>query len=220
MSGGGANWWEEAGHTGRGRADLPTRADGAEDPGGRGAATGTCGLGLRVAGPGLAGRAALRERTTDESAEAREKGIRGLARRHDPRAITPMAELPADPAGAHVLTFGAAAILGSPELLPFLREYGSDDAGVAAAVAACDPVRRARLDAAAWELLCALDRLRPELNAAVYVERFGSGVRLGLGAVAGSPGYDVEALIERADGDPARAAGLVADGWVVSSGGG
>lgn len=75
---------------------------------------------------------------------------------------------------------------------------------------ACDPMRRAHLDVSAWDVMCALHRLRPDLDAAVYVERFDYGLSLGLAATLGSSGYFVEALLERADGDPARAAELVA----------
>ncbi|MBV6696880.1 hypothetical protein [Kitasatospora aureofaciens] len=85
-----------------------------------------------------------------------------------------------------------------------------DGAGVTAAVNACDPVERARLDASAWDLLCALDRLRPDLEPSVYMGRFDAGMSLALGAGFGSPGYDVEALLQRAGGDPAHAAELVA----------
>lgn len=179
-----------------------------QDPEVRNWATFTLGCQAKVDSPAI--RAVLWERTTDENADAREEGIRGLARRHDPRAVPLLAELLDNPEGAHIHSFGAAQIMGLPELLPALLEYEPDGLGVTAAVNACDPARRARLDAAAWDVLCALDRLRPDLDASVYMERFDHGLSLGLGAVLGSSDYDVEALLRRADGDPARAAELVA----------
>ncbi|MFJ8039255.1 HEAT repeat domain-containing protein [Kitasatospora sp. NPDC096147] len=153
-------------------------------------------------------RAVLWERTADDFPDVREEGIRGLARRHDPGAIALVAELLADPEGAHVHTFAAAEILGVPELLPYLEDYDPDDPGVSAAVRACDPEQRGRLDALAWALVCELARLAPESGAGVYRERFGPDLRVGAGGVA----WDVEALLRRAGGDPVRAAGLaVAD---------
>lgn len=171
-------------------------------------ATFTLGFQAEVDSPAI--RAALWERTTDDNADAREEGIRGLARRHDLRVVPLLAELLNNPKGAHVLTFSAAQIMGIPDLLPALLEYEPDGVGVTAAANACDPVQRAQLDASAWDLLCALDRLRPDLDASVYMERFDYSMSLGLGAIFGSSGYDVEALLKRADGDPARAAELVA----------
>ncbi|MFJ6138626.1 HEAT repeat domain-containing protein [Kitasatospora sp. NPDC092286] len=179
-----------------------------EDPEVRNRATFTLGFQVEVDSPGI--RAALWERTTDEHADTREEGIRGLARRHDRRVVPLLAELLNDPTGVPALTFSAARIMGIPELLPDLLEYEPDGAGVTAVVNACDPVERARLDASAWDLLCALDRLRPDLEASVHMGRFDSGIRLGLGASFGSPGYDVEALLRRAGGDLAHAAELVA----------
>ncbi|MFD9353397.1 HEAT repeat domain-containing protein [Streptomyces sp. NPDC060031] len=179
-----------------------------QDPEVRDWATFTLGFQAEADSPAI--RDALWERATDEDAEVREEGIRGLARRHDRRAVPLLSELLSSPGGAHVLTFGAAQIMGIPELLPALLEYEPDGVGVTAAVHASDPVRRARLDASAWELLCVLDRLRPDLDASVYMDRFASGMSLGLGAAFGSPAYDVEALLERAHGGPAAAAALVA----------
>ncbi|WP_330289885.1 HEAT repeat domain-containing protein [Streptomyces sp. NBC_00576] len=188
-----------------------------DDPEVRNWATFTLGFQAEVDSPAI--RTALWERTTDENADAREEGIRGLARRHDLRVVPLLAELLDNPEGAHVLTFSAAAIMGIPELLPALLRYEPGDAGVTAAVNACDPMRRAHLDASAWDLMCALHRLRPDLDAAVYMERFDYGLSLGLAATLGSSGYSVEALLECADGDPARAAELVASDLPRSPGG-
>ncbi|WP_159024529.1 hypothetical protein [Streptomyces scabiei] len=42
------------------------------------------------------------------------------------------------------------------------------------------------MDVSAWDVMCALHRLRPDLDAAVYVERFNYGLSLGLAATLGS----------------------------------
>lgn len=84
-------------------------------------------------------RAALWARTSDDYAEARAEGIRGLAQRRDRRVITMLAELLDDEDGAHVHTFHAAQVLGAPELLPHLLKYDPADYGVAEAIRACDP---------------------------------------------------------------------------------
>jgi hypothetical protein len=178
------------------------------DPQVRNWATFTLGFQAEVDSPAI--RAALWERTGDENADAREEGIHGLARRHDPRSVPLLTQLLDNPDGAHVLTFQAAEIIGAPELLPALLEYEPDGIGITAAVNACDPEQQPRLSARAWDLVCALHRLRPDLDAAVYRERFDCGLTLGLDAGLGSQTYHVEALLERADGDPARAAALVA----------
>ncbi|WP_330297236.1 HEAT repeat domain-containing protein [Streptomyces sp. NBC_00503] len=112
-----------------------------QDPEVRNWATFTLGSQSEADGPAI--RDALRERTTDGNADVREEGIHGLARRRDPRAIPLMVELLGNPEGARVLTFGAAEAMGAPELLPALLEYEPEGIGVAAAVEACDPARRA-----------------------------------------------------------------------------
>lgn len=179
-----------------------------EDPEVRNWATFTLGCQAEVDSPAI--RAALWARTTDEFGEARDEGIRGLARCHDPRAIPLLVELLDDPDRAHALGFHAARMMGAPELLPALLEYEPDDSVITAAVNACDPVVRGQLDARAWELVCALHRTRPDLGAGISMPRFDSGVFL---SVAGGEQYDVEALLSRADGSPERAAELVAADW-------
>ncbi|MET9470357.1 HEAT repeat domain-containing protein [Streptomyces sp. NPDC006544] len=178
-----------------------------EDPEVRNWATFTLGFQAEADGPEI--RAALWERTADDHADVREEAIRGLARRHDPRAVPLLGALLEDPAGAHVHTFAAARIMGAPELLPALLEYEPDAAGVAAAVRACDPVQRGQLDAGAWELLTALHRLCPERDASVHREVFGPDLTLGLLGAGGPSNYDVEALLARAGGAPLVAAELV-----------
>lgn len=186
-----------------------------QDPDVRNWATFTLGFQSEVDSPAI--RAALWERTTDEYPDAREEGIHGLARRHDLRVVSLLAGLLDNPEGAHVLTFRAAQIMGVPELLPALREY-EPDVEATAAVNACDPLRRAQMDTSAWDLVGALHQLRPDLDACVYMERFDYGLKLGLDATCGSAGYDVEALLNRADGEPARAAELVASDLPANSG--
>lgn len=177
------------------------------DPDVRNWATFALGFQAEVDGPAI--RAALWERTTDGCADAREEGIRGLARRRDPRAVPLLRELLGSPGGVHVHTFAAARIMGASELLPALLAYEPDAAGVAAAVRACDPVQAAQLDAQAMELVSMLHERRPEADAAVYRELFGPDLILGLLGPTGRSSYDVEALLARADGDPLRAAELV-----------
>ncbi|MFI8437389.1 HEAT repeat domain-containing protein [Streptomyces sp. NPDC079020] len=167
-------------------------------------------LGVQAEVDSHAIRAALWERTTDEHAETRTEAIRALACRHDPRAVPLLAELLGNPEGSHVLTFSAAQNTGVPEPLPALLEYEPGGDWVTDAVNACNPARRARLDAWAWELVSTLHRLRPDLNAAVSMERFGWGRSLGVDVAFGPSGYDIEALLKRADGSPTRAAELVA----------
>ncbi|MFJ8432861.1 HEAT repeat domain-containing protein [Kitasatospora sp. NPDC094019] len=169
----------------------------------------TFGLGFQCEADGPQVRSALWERTGDEHPETREEGIRGLARRRDPRAVPLMCELLADPEGAAVLTFRAAEILGAPELLPLLADYDQEDHGVAEAVDACDPDTRARLADGAWVLLSALERQRPDLEASLRATRCEPGLGLALDGAAATADYDIGALLARAGGDPARAAALV-----------
>ncbi|CAM5497146.1 hypothetical protein SAVIM338S_03539 [Streptomyces avidinii] len=178
-----------------------------EDPDVRNWATFTLGFQAEVDGPAV--RAALWERTSDEHGDAREEGIRGLARRRDPRAVPLLVELLGNPGGAHVHTFEAARIMGAAELLPALMGYEPDSVGVTAAVRACDPVLRAQLNSCVGELMARLHRLRPDLDAAVYRELFGPDLRLAVLRPEGCSSYDVEALLDRAGGDPVRAAELV-----------
>ncbi|MER5366835.1 HEAT repeat domain-containing protein [Streptomyces sp. NPDC002722] len=171
-------------------------------------ATFTLGVQAEVDSPAI--RAALWERTADAHAGTRTEAIRALACRHDPRAVPLLAGLLDNPEGAHVLTFSAAQITDAPEPPPALPEYEPGDDWVTDAVNACNPARRTRLDAWAWELVSTLHRLRPDLDAAVSMERFGWGRSLGVAAAFGPSDYDMEALLARADGDPTRAAELVA----------
>ena len=177
----------------------------------------TFSLGFQLETDSAAIRDALWERTTDEYGEAREEGIRGLARRHDPRSVQLVAELLHAPDGAHYFTFDVAEILGVPELLPYLDEYEPDSYGVAKATQACDPVLRARTESDAWEIVLALHRLRPDLDAAVRSPRYESVLQLQVTVDAAAvDSYDAASLLARAGGDAARAAELVVADLAVS----
>ncbi|MBB4950305.1 hypothetical protein F4556_005840 [Kitasatospora gansuensis] len=174
-----------------------------EEPEVRNWATFTLGFQAETDSPAI--RAALRDRVADGCADVREEGIRGLARRRDPRAVPLLLELLGDPEGAHNLTFDAARLMGAPELLPALLAYDPADPGVAAAVRACDPVQQAQLGSNCWALLSALDQACPEAGVGLSAGRFGPGLSLDIGSLR----YDVEALLARAGGDPLRAVDLV-----------
>lgn len=171
----------------------------------------TFALGYQAEADSPAIRAALWARTTDPYRDARAEGVHGLARRHDPRAVPLVAELLDAEDGAHLFTFEAAQYLGAPELLPHLDAYEPDSPGVEAATAACDPLLRARAESAAWAVLCAAHELCPELDLVLYQERYATGLTLCPAALTEAPGYDAAALLARAEGDPRRAAELVAE---------
>jgi len=169
----------------------------------------TFGLGFQVEADTPAIRAALWDRTHDTCPEAREEGIRGLARRHDPRSVPLLAGLLDDPRGAHVHTLMAAAILGSPELLPHLKDYESDGSCITEAMTACDPQLRSARDTFAWALVCTLHQHLPGTNATVHAPRFDEGLTLDMNTTAGPMNWSVGALFTRTGGDPERAAEVV-----------
>lgn len=163
-----------------------------------------------VDGPEI--RAALWSRVDDEDPETHEEAVRALAVRRDPGAVALLAALLEAPT-AYVQTFRAAAVLGDPRLLPALSAYDPADPGVAEALLGCDPASRERRDAAACALLDAVHALLPTADAALYASRFEAHLTLVIGAAAGRGGvtWDADALLDRADGDPRRAAELVAE---------
>lgn len=171
----------------------------------------TFGVGWQLAEDSPTIREALWARTRDTYSEAREEGIRGLARRRDPRAVPLVAELLAA-RDAHRLTFDAAAFLASPDLVTSLVSYNIVDFGVAEALLECDPVNRRRRDDLAWALFITVHELRPELPITLFSERFELGLVLAVEPI-GEPAtavYRVEYLLARADDDPVRAAEWVA----------
>jgi hypothetical protein len=170
----------------------------------------TFGLGSQLAEADTATiRAALWERTFDDDPDVREEGICGLARRRDRRSVSLMAGLLAAEDGVHDLVFCAAAVLGASELLPLLEEF--DDVGpVQEALAECDPVARGRRDQFAWSLLCALNRQQPAIDAGVSAYRHQAGLELTVRVSGTRLTWSTDALARRADGDPERAAALVA----------
>ncbi|MFE2722197.1 HEAT repeat domain-containing protein [Kitasatospora sp. NPDC059327] len=165
-------------------------------------------------------RDALWACTTDACDEVREEGARGLARRHDPRAVPLIARLLETDGWSHSFTLDAAEILGVPALLPALAACDPASPETHRAVAACDPVRRARLEDDAWTVVTELERLRPGIGAALDSPRYESVHAMRLThREAADAGYDVAELLSRAGGDPARAAGLVVADLTRSPGG-
>ncbi|MGW1179052.1 HEAT repeat domain-containing protein [Kitasatospora sp. NPDC002543] len=167
-------------------------------------------LGFQLEQDTTAIRDALWTCTTDENGEVREEGARGLARRHDPRAVPLIAQLLQCNADDHTFAIQAAEILGAPELLPALNTREPDSPETAQAIAACDPARRARIENDAWAVVIELDRLRPDLGAALSSPRYESVHNMKVThRETADAGYDVASLLTRADGDPTRAAELV-----------
>ncbi|MFF1904478.1 HEAT repeat domain-containing protein [Kitasatospora sp. NPDC058218] len=164
-------------------------------------------------------RDALWKCTTDEDSEVREEGARGLARRHDPRAVPLIAHLLDSDDGSQIFTLDAAEILGVPELLPALHAYEFDAPATDRAIAACDPVRRARMEDDAWTVVVELDRLRPDIGAALSSPRYESVHRMQVTHRATvDASYDAASLLTRASGDPVRAAELVVADLTASAG--
>lgn len=156
-------------------------------------------------------RSALWRRVDDEDPETREEAVRGLAVRRDPGAVPLLAALLEEPT-AYVQTFTAAAVLGSPGLLPSLSKYDPADPGVGEALQTCDPAARERRDAAAYALLEAVYALLSEADAALYASRFEANLTLLLiTADRGEVTWNADGLLVRAGGDPRRAAALVAE---------
>ncbi|MFJ1838164.1 HEAT repeat domain-containing protein [Streptomyces sp. NPDC088175] len=178
-------------------------------------------LGFQLEQDTTAIRDALWKCTTDECGEVREEGARGLARRHDPRAVPLIARLLDSGDGSQVFTLDAAAILGVPELLPALAAHEPDPPETDRAIAACDPVRRARLEDDAWTVVVELDRLRSDIGAALSSPRYESVHSMKLThRETADAGYDAASLLSRAVGDPVRAAELVVADLTGSAGSG
>jgi len=112
--------------------------------------------------------------------------------------------------GAHVLVFQSAAILGAPELLPLLRNYEPGDPYIRDALDACDPAARTHRDQFAWALLTVLHDRSPGIDAALTARRHEAGTGLTVAAEGRSRTWHVDTLSARANGDPGRAAALVA----------
>ncbi|WP_327064518.1 HEAT repeat domain-containing protein [Kitasatospora sp. NBC_01302] len=167
-------------------------------------------LGFQLEQDTTAIRDALWKCTTDEDDEVRQEGARGLARRHDPRAVPLIAHLLDSDDGSQIFTLDAAEILGVPELLPSLDAYEFDASQTDRAIAACDPVRRARLEDDAWAVVVELERLRPGIGAALSSPRYDSVHRMRVThRETVDASYAAAALLARAGGDPVRAAELV-----------
>ncbi len=176
-------------------------------------------LGFQLEQDTTAIRDALWKCTTDEDGEVRQEGARGLARRHDPRAVPLIAHLLDSDDGTQIFTLDAAEILGVPELLPALRAYEFHGPDTDRAIAACDPVLRARAVEDAWTVVVELERLRPDLGAALSSPRYQSVRWMQVThRQTVDAGYDAAALLARADGDPVRAAELVVADLTASAG--
>ncbi|MFI1352442.1 HEAT repeat domain-containing protein [Streptomyces sp. NPDC020898] len=155
-------------------------------------------------------REALWARVDDPDQETREQAIRGLAIRRDPRSVPLLGQLLAADS-AHLHTFQAAAVLADPTLLPALRAYDPTDPGVTEALTTCDPQLRAPRDRDSAALLKTVHRLLPNTDAALYAHRMEPTLTLTLTAPDGPLFWNVDRLLERAGGNPERAAALVAE---------
>ncbi|MFJ5881730.1 HEAT repeat domain-containing protein [Kitasatospora cineracea] len=170
------------------------------------------GLGTLDEAYGPAVRAALRERLDDADEQVAEEAVRGLAHRQDPAVLPRLIGLLEAHPDPHPLTLSAAAVLGRPELLPVLAELAAerpDDPRLAAALAACDPDRRAERAALAWQLLEELSARRPDLDPALLWPRFSTDLHLEVRPGPEPVRYDTDGLLHRAGGAPSRAAALV-----------
>ncbi len=155
-------------------------------------------------------REALWARVNDPDQETREEAVRGLAIRRDPRSVPLLAQLLAADS-AHLHTFQAAAVLADPALLPALRTYDPSDPGVTEALTTCDPQLRVLRDRDSAALLEAIHRLLPNTDAGLYAHRLEPTLTLTLTAADGPVFWDVDRLLERAGGNPERAAVLVTE---------
>jgi HEAT repeats len=155
-------------------------------------------------------RAALWNRAEDDNPDVREEGICGLARRRDRRAAGLLAGLLAAEDGVHDLVFGAAAVLGAPDLLPLLQQFDRpDDVFIRDALTECDPAARSRRDQLAWDLLGRLYQDRPSIDAWLVSCRYEAGIDLCVNVDGKVLTWSVDRLVVRAGGDPHQAATLV-----------
>jgi hypothetical protein len=170
----------------------------------------TFGLGFQCEVDGPLVREALWACTADSHRDAREEGIRGLARRRVAGAMPLLAGLLDEP-DVHVHTFYAAAFARDPALAPLLEMFDPADLAVAAALLECDPGRRTQRDALALDLLDKLWADPSDWDLTMVSHLFEVGITL----VATKPDdgsnvtWSVDALLERAEGDPTQAAQLV-----------
>jgi HEAT repeat protein len=170
----------------------------------------TFGLGFQCEVDGPLVRETLWARTTDSHRDAREEGIRGLARRRVAGAVPLLAEL-LDQSDVHVHTFYAAGFARDPALVASLELFDPADLAVAAALRECDPARRAQRDSLAVDLLEKLWADPSDWDLMMVSHLFEVGITL----VATKPehgpnvSWSVESLLERAGGDATQAARLV-----------
>ena len=158
-------------------------------------------------------RSVLADRLDDPVAEVREEALKGLARRHDSRAVEAVrAGLGSDQTG--VATFEAAHLLADPSLFSLLVEWSTnrpDDEEIQAAAMACDPVKQQRRRQLHDDLLAAvqlaLDQRSPGQIAAMFCGRLDDEVLLSCDD--GDHTWLVDALLHRAGDDVQTTAVLV-----------
>ncbi|MFB9831603.1 HEAT repeat domain-containing protein [Actinoallomurus acaciae] len=169
----------------------------------------TFGLGSQVDADTPAVREALRARLGDDGEDVRAEAVFGLARRRDPRATARVIELLEAEQGIFSWGLEAAACLRDPALLPYLTGYDAASPPVAAALRECDPAARRRRDDFAAALLHSVYDRSPAAGAAVFSTLLETGLTLRTADAVGTRVWSVEALMERAGGDPRRAADVV-----------
>ncbi|MEU8180938.1 HEAT repeat domain-containing protein [Micromonospora sp. NPDC049044] len=168
----------------------------------------TFGLGWVSTADGNAVRQALWDRTQDTHPAVREEGVRGLARRRDPRALPLVRDLLAQD-GVHPFTLKAAAYLADPTLSALLEGFDPSVEAVAEAVRECDRAWRSQRDESAWQLLNTVHKLRPDLRIAIFGERCDLGLYLDITDGADISGHwFLDGLLNRGGNDPVRAAEL------------
>jgi HEAT repeat protein len=166
----------------------------------------TFGLGAQLTVDGFDVRSALWACCFDPSEDVRAEGIRGLARRRDPVAVPFVAQLLV--AGdVDSATVQAAAFLADPTLLYGLSIHNPDEPWVFEAQTACDPVRRAYTDAAAWSIFEYVSRAVTDRAVAIACERLEPNIFLSVDEEQ----WAIVPLLRRANGDPARAAQFLLD---------
>ncbi|GLY77226.1 HEAT repeat domain-containing protein [Actinoallomurus iriomotensis] len=167
----------------------------------------TFGLGSQTDADTPAVREALWARVGDDGEDVHAEAVFGLARRRDPRATALVIELLDAEQGIYSWGLEAAACLRDPALLPHLAGYDAASAPVATALRECDPAARLRRDDFAAALLDAVYDRSPAADPTVFSTLLETGLTLRTTGAGGTLIWSVEALMERAGGDPHRAAG-------------
>jgi len=174
----------------------------------------TFGLGrqMEIDGPEI--RDALWARVGDSYEDVRVEGICGLARRHDRRALSLVADLLAQD-DQYVWVFAAATWLADESLLPLLERYERDTI-TEPAIIQCDPARRAVRDEICAQVLrlvqAALDERRPRLTASLSCDVWDyESPILNIDPTDGGKVWYVVGVLEMCAGDPDAAARRIID---------